>query len=296
MQKWRAWALATRPKTLTASIIPVVAGTALAYSTGAPIDWTIPVLALLVAFCIQIATNLINDALDFKKGADTAERLGPTRVTQSGLLSSEQVLAAGITLLVLALIFGLPLIFFGGVSIGVLLVVSLICAYIYTGGPFPLAYYGFGDLFVLLFFGLASTTAVFYLQTGFINLLPLLAGLQIGCLATVLIAINNLRDYQGDAKANKRTLAVRFGKRFSRYEITLLLLIPFILSLLWLALGYLSAALLPLLTFPIAIYLAYRISTTEPGKIYNKFLAVAALLHLSFGLLLTVGFLLTRIP
>lgn len=288
----KTWLLASRPKTLTASIIPVIVGTALADAVLLDMNWTIAFFALLCAMLIHVATNLINDALDFKKGADTKTRIGPTRVTQSGLLPMSYVYWAGIGCLGLAFIFGIPLMIKGGFPIALLLIVSIACAYLYTGGPFPLAYHGLGDLFVLLFFGLGAVVGVYYLQTMFVDDRAILAGVQIGMLATVLIAINNLRDRTEDAKANKRTLAVRFGVTFMRYEITLFTFVPFLLNMVWLKFGYLLAGMLPWLALPLAIKVVTGILKLEPGALYNRFFAQAALLHLLFGLLLSLGFML----
>lgn len=278
--------MAARPKTLTAALIPVMAGTALAEN----FHWHITLFAFLAAIFIQIGTNLINDALDFKKGADTSERLGPQRVTQSGLLSAQQVLAAGTLSFLAAWFFGMPLMIQGGWPIVFLLAISILCGYLYTGGPMPLAYHGLGELFVLMFFGLLGTVAVYYLQTGSVNIESIVAGTQIGLLATLLIAINNFRDYRGDAKANKRTLAVRFGKSFARYEIATLALLPFFLNLIWFGMGLHAAAILPWITFPLAILIVCKVWTTEPGRIYNQYLGFSALLHLVFGVLLSIGF------
>lgn len=287
--KTQAWILATRPKTLTASLVPVLVGTLLARDAVTQIDWGIALFALLAAFCIQIATNFTNDALDFKKGADTEKRLGPMRVTQSGLLPMQQVLWVGFAAFGAALLFGIPLMIQGGWPIVLLLVISVLFSYLYTGGPYPLAYYGLGDLFVLLFYGLASTTAVYYLQTGTVEMIALLAGLQIGMLATVMIAINNLRDIEGDASVNKRTLAVRLGQKYAKWEITALIILPFLLNIGWLWMGYELAALLPLLTLPLAVKLTRSVLQTAPSRLYNTFLAWAALLHLAFGLLLAIS-------
>jgi 1,4-dihydroxy-2-naphthoate octaprenyltransferase len=151
------WLLAARPKTLTASLSPVIVGTGLAYGfSPAPARPWLAVVALLSATCIQIATNLVNDAADFEKGADTAERLGPTRVTQSGLLHGRHVMAAAGAFFLLAAMFGLPLIVAGGTPILVIGVLSIAAGYAYTAGPFPLAYLGLGEVFVILFFGVAA--------------------------------------------------------------------------------------------------------------------------------------------
>lgn len=293
MTPGQAWLLATRPKTLTAAVIPVIVGTTLATTVEQDIQWSIAFFALLCAICIQIGTNFINDALDFKKGADTATRVGPLRATQSGILKMKNVYNAGLEAFGLALLFGIPLIIQGGFPIVFLLIISVICGYLYTGGPAPLAYHGLGDLFVLVFFGIVSTSAVFFLQTQYVDDKAILAGTQIGLLATVLIAINNLRDRQEDSKVNKRTLAVRFGVTFARYEIAICVLLPFLLNMLWFRLGYVLPAMFPWLALPLAIRIVCYIWQMEPGPIYNRYLAQAAVLHLLFGLCLSLGFLLT---
>jgi 1,4-dihydroxy-2-naphthoate octaprenyltransferase len=287
--RWQAWILATRPKTLTAAIVPIFVGTFLARHEVGAINWLIVFSCLFSALFIQIGTNFINDALDFKKGADTEEREGPKRATQQGWLSETQVLLSGFFSFFLSLLFGIPLIIQGGFPFFFLLLISCSLGYLYTGGRVPLAYVGLGDIFVFLFFGLVATTAAYYLQTTRINLASILAGIQIGSLSTVLIAINNLRDIAGDAKVDKRTLAVRFGKTFARFEISLLILFPFFLIPFWGMLGFPVFSFLLWGAFPIACLIVYKIWKEEPGKIYNRFLGLAALLHLLFGMLLVIG-------
>lgn len=287
--KLKTWFLATRPKTLTASFVPVLVGTALAYSAGSPLKISLTGFALLSAFLIQIGTNLVNDAIDFKKGADTAERIGPLRVTQSGLLSPRRVLAGAFLCLALAMLSAIPLVIAGGWPIVIVGCVSLFFAYGYTGGPIPLAYLGLGDLFVLIFFGLVAVSGVYFLQSGRMDANALVAGVQIGFLATVLIAINNLRDLEGDVRVGKRTLAVRWGLNFARMEIAFLCLAPFFINLYWLRDKFKWAALLPLLALPLAVKLSLAIFRTAPGPVYNEFLARAAGLHLVFGLLWSIG-------
>ncbi|MFQ5729144.1 MAG: 1,4-dihydroxy-2-naphthoate octaprenyltransferase [Waddliaceae bacterium] len=275
---WIYWLLATRPKTLTAAFIPIFAATMLARADTQVVDWGISLYALLVAVFLQIGTNLVNDALDFKNGGDTAARLGPVRVTQSKLLAMEEVLAGGMMCFAVAVLFGIPLIFKGGWSIAVILSLSVLCGYLYTGGPKPLAYLGLGDFFVLIFFGFVSTVAVYYLQTGFIGPASFLAAAQIGLLATALIA------------SNKRTLPVRFGKRFGRLEITALILLPFVFNLFWFQYGYFFAGLLPWAALPLGTMVITGVWKIEPSRTYNQFLGLTALLHLAFGVLLSVGF------
>jgi len=286
----KPWILATRPRTLGAAVIPVAAGAALAFSEGA-LDVMITALAMLCAVFIQIATNYFNDAIDHAKGADTAERLGPARATNSGWLSRRTMMFGGAACLILAMIFAVPLLLRGGWPILVLGVVSLLLAYAYTGGPFPLAYLGLGEIFVVLFFGIAAVAGTFYLNTLTIALSALLAGLQIGLHASVLLAVNNLRDLDGDRVAGKRTLAVRFGLAFARRETASLALAPLFLGVLWMPLGYIWAFLLPLTTLPLAWWLARICLLASPDRTVNQLLAQAAALHLIFGLLLTLGFL-----
>ncbi len=289
---FKIWLLAIRPKTLTAAFVPVVVGSVLIYTSSHQVNWWLSIFALLGALFIQVGTNLINDALDFKKGADTEARLGPTRVTQAGLIPHEKVFLAGLICFGVAMALGLPLVMAGGWLILVVGLVSLICGYAYTAGPYPLAYKGLGELFVILFFGIVAVAGTFYLHAGTFSLGVLIAGLQIGSLSTVLIAINNLRDRDGDLRAHKMTLAVRYGKTFARTEISLLLLVPFLLNLFWVASGYVVAAIFSSTLIPMAFRLAKKIWQIEPSEEYNILLGQAAKLHLGFGLLFAFGILL----
>lgn len=292
--QFKPWLLAVRPKTLTASLIPVLVATMLALAERGYINWTLSICALLTAFFIQVGTNLTNDAIDFKRGADTSARLGPLRVTQSGMLSLEEVMVGGIICFAAAIVFGIPLIYQGGLPIIFALMLSIIFSYLYTGGPVPLAYYGLGDIFVMIFYGLVAAISVFFVLTGSVSSSIILAGTQIGLLATAILAINNSRDIKEDEAANKRTLAVRFGLNFARIEITMLIFLPFLLSVFWINEKYWLAAILPLAAFPAGSFVVKGIWTHDPGKIYNKFLEFSALTHLLFGVLLALSFLITR--
>jgi 1,4-dihydroxy-2-naphthoate polyprenyltransferase len=286
---WRAWVLALRPKTLTAALVPVVAATALVKFEGHAVLWWISIFALLSATFIQIGTNLVNDALDFKKGADTEKRIGPQRVTQSGLLTHKQVMIGGMFCFVVAGLLGVPLVIQGGWPIVGIGLVSLFLGYAYTGGPFPLAYKGLGDLFVILFFGIIAVMGTHYLHTHTWSVSALVAGVQIGCLATVLIAINNMRDAPQDALVGKKTLAVRFGLTFARIEIMLLILIPYFLGYYWVYRNAFWVTVFPVVAFPLARRIVSGVNQNSPGPIYNRYLALAAGLHLSFGLLMSVA-------
>ncbi len=290
------WILASRPKTLTAGSTPIFVATTIAISilrsSGEKVTWSFSLFALIASIFIQIGTNLINDALDFKKGADNEKRIGPKRVTQSGLLSPRQVMIGGFLSFLIAALVSLPLIVQGGFPIFAIGVVSITCGYLYTGGPYPFAYVGLGELFVILFFGIVPVIGVFYLQTGFFGLKPLIAGLQMGLLATVLISINNFRDYLGDKEVGKITLAVRFGKKFARYEIIFLFLTAYLLNIFWYCNGNIWAAVLPLFTLPIAIIVVKGIIFNDPSPLFNKYLGISALTQILFGLLMCIGFIL----
>lgn len=284
------WIIAARPKTLTAAVIPVVCASALCVSEGKPWNFWITFFAICSASCIQIATNFINDLLDYKKGSDTSERVGPIRVTQAGLISPYRLVLGIWTVLFLAVAFGAPLVWVGGLPILIIGLVSLLFAYAYTGGPLPLAYLGLGEIFVVVFFGIISVCGVYYLHTREMAASSAVLGLQLGSLATVLLAINNLRDMKGDAKAGKKTLAVRFGERFAKAEIILFALLPIVLGLWWFKAAWLAFLLpLPSLLIAFKLFKLLRVNTSESLILA---LPIASLYYLLFGAFITVGFIL----
>ncbi len=285
----KAWILAFRPKTLMAAVVPITVGSFLPGQPFSEMDWKIYFSALITAVSLTIGTNLVNDALDFKKGMDTDQRVGPIRVTQTGLLSMQAVLATGVAALLFALLFAAPLILKGGIGFLFITLVAILSGYLYTGGPYPLAYKGLGELFVFVFYGFAATCCPYYLQKGSLDLSAIVGSLQMGSLASVLLAINNLRDIKEDTLTGKRTLTVYFGESFGRAEVSLFLLSPFILNLYWLFQGRLLAFFLPLTTIFMAVNIIRCIYKTPPGKIYNRYLGEAALLMTLFGLLLLLG-------
>lgn len=286
----KALLLASRPKTLPAAVAPVVAGCALAWRLTGMFSWPLALCTLLSAAAIQIATNYFNDAVDAVKGADTAARLGPLRATAGGLMTPWAMLTAGVGAALAAVLFSLPMVAARGWPIVAIGLVSLFFTYGYTGGPAPLAYRGLGEVFVLLFFGFVAVTGTVFVQTG--QWLPeaLLPGFQAGMLSTVLIAINNLRDVEEDARSNKRTLAVRGGVRFARAEILALCLGPHLAGLAWLARENDRALFLwPLAALPAGAWVAVKVLTTPPSRLYNKYLAVSALHLLLWTLLFTLA-------
>ena len=292
----KSWWLAFRPKTLTAAVVPILVGTSLVYFSGHEVQWWVSLCALAACLCIQIATNLMNDAIDFQKGADTHERVGPQRVSQSGLIQPRTVMLVAILFLFFAFLFGIPLVIQGGWPIVAIGSVSLFLAYSYTGGPFPLAYLGLGDLFVVLFFGVIAVMGLYYLHTLIWSTDAFVAGLQVGFLATVLIAVNNFRDVKQDVIANKKTLAVRFGPSFVRFEIIALIICAFLLNFYWFIFGQsLLAAGLPFLVFPLALVIFKKVTRLEPSQEMNKVLAQSAALHIGFGAFLSLGLILTVI-
>lgn len=287
----RSWLLAARPKTLTAAVIPVVLGTALAWSHGRRVLWVYALLALAGALLIQIATNLINDAIDFEKGTDTAERVGPKRVTASGLIRPRHVKMAGLACFGGAALAGVPLLIRGGWPLLVIGLASIAAGYVYTGGPYPLAYNGLGEIFVMVFFGLVAVGGTYYLQWLDYGASAAVAGIAAGSLANVLLAVNNLRDAEGDARTGKRTLAVRLGPRFAEWEIAFFAFLPLLLGFYWWAAGARIAALLPLLLAPLGASIV-RSARRDRGAALNATLAKSAALQAGYGLLFTIGLIL----
>jgi len=216
-----AWVLASRPRTLTAAAAPVLLGTGLAAGEGS-FSFLPALAALLGALLIQVGTNLANDYFDHRRGGDTEDRVGPLRVTQAGLIPPKTVRNATYLVLGLAFLPGAFLVWVGGWPIAVIGLVSLLCAVGYTGGPFPLAYHGLGDLFVFLFFGLVAVGGTFWVQAFSFGPEVLLAGAGMGAMSTAILVVNNLRDLETDARAGKHTLAVWLGHAGTRFELLFL--------------------------------------------------------------------------
>ncbi|MEI7973614.1 MAG: 1,4-dihydroxy-2-naphthoate polyprenyltransferase [Bdellovibrio sp.] len=279
----RVWFWAIRPKTLTASVAPVLVASGWALAQHSFQFW-ISLLALLSSIFIQIGTNLVNDAQDFKKGADRQDRLGPVRVSAAGLAPSSWVMRGAFICFFLSVLMGLPLVWVGGWPIVVVGLFSLLFGYLYTGGPYPLAYWGLGDLFVFLFFGWVAVGGVVYLQTGQVDFPAIILGSQVGLLGCVLISINNLRDELQDRLAQKRTLVVLLGRRWNLALLWVYLVGPFLLQVFWKDLGYFW---LPLLLFPLAVWVGWKVRSQSPSSVYNSYLARGALLQLCFSLLLS---------
>lgn len=275
--------LAARPKTLPAAIVPVWAGCVLAWKITGSFHLALALATLIGAIAIQIATNFFNDAIDHAKGADTEKRLGPKRVTASGLMSRKAVLGWAVGFLAIATVCGLILFQARGWPIIAIGLPSLFLAYGYTGGPFPLAYRGLGEIFVILFFGFIAVCGTVFVQTGAWRPEAFLLGGQIGLLSAVLISINNLRDHEEDASTGKRTLAVRCGPKFAAMFIWLELKLAIFTGLGWFyfQFPYLAIAGVPVLLLGVRIL--WGILTTQPGPSYNRYLAFAGVQLIAFA-------------
>ncbi len=282
------WTLAIRPRTLPAALAPVAVGSAVAQAEAA--FRLLPALAALTgALLLQIAVNLANDYFDYKSGVDTAARLGPVRVTQSGLIAPPTVRNAMLATLFAAGLVGCYLVVEGGWPIVLIGVASVAGALGYSGGPFPLASRGLGDLCVFIFFGPVAVIGTHYVQARSFSGSALIMSLAPGFLITAILVVNNLRDIDTDRAAGKHTLAVLGGPSFARREYALLLLLAYLVPPGAYLIGLASIwILLPLASLPLALG-AVRLIFTTSGRDLNDGLGRTALLALIFSLLLAAG-------
>lgn len=284
----RAWLRALRLRTLGASVVPVLAGTALAWERGA-LHPAVALATLGAALLVQLGTNLANDYYDHLKGVDRADRLGPTRVTGT-LLAPGRVRAAMLLTLAGAAALGLYLVWVGGWPILAVGAAALVCALAYAGGPKPLGHLGLGDLFVFVFFGPVAVAGTYFLQAQAWPAEAWLLGVPLGALGAAILVVNNVRDIPTDARAGKRTLAVRLGARASWGEVALLLALAYAMpSALWLGLGQGPGVLLPLFSLPFAAWLWRGCWCSPGGQALNAMLARTAGLHALYGALLAAG-------
>ena len=280
--------LAARPATLTAAFAPVAVGTACAWQAGG-FRLDAALAALVGAFLIQVATNFANDMYDFQKGADDEQRLGPVRAAQAGLLTVGQLRRGIFVAFGLAIVVGVYLTWVAGPVVVVIGLSSIAAGLAYTGGPFPLAYNGLGDVFVMLFFGFVAVCGTAFVQMLAVPNAAWLASVPIGALATAILAVNNVRDFEGDARAGKRTVVVRFGRRAGVREYVFLLVLSYATPPLMMALGWVSAwVLLPELTVPWGVRLARSVAR-DRGPVLNETLAGTAKLLSLFGILFAIG-------
>jgi 1,4-dihydroxy-2-naphthoate polyprenyltransferase len=287
---WHVWIEAARPRTLPAAVAPVLVGSALALHDGR-FDVRAALLCLAFALMVQIGTNFANDYYDYIRGADTAARVGPRRAVAAGLIRPATMKRAMGGMLGAAFAVGLALIAWGGPWLLLVGVASIACAIAYTGGPWPLAYHGLGDLFVFVFFGIVAVSVTYFVQAGRFTTDIFLAAIPVGLLATNILLVNNYRDLETDAAAKKRTLVVRFGRGAARTQFAVALALSLAMPLVFVVRGYPRWSLLPLALAPIAWMHVQRLrGATLPGELIallgdtGKLLALYAILF-SAGLI-----------
>ena len=291
MANLQIWFEATRPKTLPAAICPVMVGSSMAYHDGL-FNWIPSLICLSFALLIQIGTNFANDYLDGVKGTDTEARIGPLRAVASGSVQPLAMRRAALTVLALAFILGLSLIFYGGWWMLLVGTSSVICAWLYTGGPYPLAYNGLGDLFVILFFGLIAVACTYFVQALQITVDAFLLGLASGLVINNILVVNNYRDLEEDILASKRTLVVMMGRRFAQLQYlgstvlaaTILLVLAWKQHAFWLGL-----AGVPLSYGVVIGARLHRLTTAEE---FLGVLKASGMIVAAFGILVSVGLLL----
>jgi 1,4-dihydroxy-2-naphthoate octaprenyltransferase len=278
-----AWIAAARLRTLPAAVVPVAVGTACAR----PVAWGPALAALGGALAIQIGTNFANDVFDAERGADGPDRIGPTRAVAAGLISAVAMKRAMLLAFACACAFGAYLVWIAGWPIALAGAVSIAAGIAYTGGPWPLGYHGLGDACVLAFFGFVAVCGTTYVQTGAVPALAVAAAVPVGALATAILVVNNLRDRVGDARAGKRTLAVRLGRRGAIVEYVALVVLAYAVPL---ALSYGSPwRALPVLSAPLAVRRVRELARAATGPEYNDTLAATARLLLVHGALFAIG-------
>jgi 1,4-dihydroxy-2-naphthoate octaprenyltransferase len=284
----RAWLLAARLPTLPVAVAPVLVGTSVAAVSGS-VRWPAALAALVGALFIQIGTNFANDVFDYEKGADDERRLGPPRAVQSGLISPREMRGGMLLAFAIAIASGAYLTWIAGPIILAIGFASILSGIAYTAGPYPLGYNGLGDPFVFVFFGLVAVGGTSYVTTGTISELAWLAAIPVGALATCVLVVNNVRDRETDVLAKKRTLVVRFGRKFGEIEYAALILISFAIPVLLVLRGAPLPVLLAVLPLPMGIRLWRQLSKLS-GTALNPILAGSAKLLLLESALLAVGF------
>ena len=293
MSFWKAWLLAARPRTLAASIVPVLVGGALAFARGR-FDLLLCAATLAVALLLQIGSNFANDVFDFLKGADVARR-GPTRVTQSGLLSPHQMLVSTGAIFALAAVLGLYLVLSAGWPLVIAGGLAILSALAYTGGPWPLGYHGLGDVFVFIFFGLVGVAGSYYVQAHELTPQALVAAIPVGLLITNILVVNNLRDIESDRAAHKRTLAVRMGVSATRSQFTLFVYAAYIVPPLMAIAGLAGDWFwLPWLSVPLALKLVREAQSASEGPQFPGLLVHTVRLNLVYGVLFALSFVLSK--
>ena len=285
--------IAIRPKTLSASIAPVLVGSSIAFNSS-HFNMQIFFLTFFSAIFIQIGTNFANDVYDFINGADNDERIGPTRAVQANLISIRAMKYLTIISFSLSVICGLPLVIQGGYPILLVGILSIISGYAYTGGPYPLGYNGWGDIFVFIFFGPIAVCGTFFLQLGYVSVESIISGIIMGCLSVTLLCINNIRDVETDRNVGKRTIAVRFGVMFVKILFISLFLISYLLlAYLSFNLSYLNTNvffLLLIITVPLCIKLNFDVFKLKLHSL-NRLLSNVSVFIIIFSLLFILSIL-----
>ena len=285
--------MAARPRTLPAAVAPVLVGTALGAERAdfRPLAF---VAALVGSILIQVGTNLSNDYSDARRGADTEDRLGPVRVTAGGLVPPRQVLVATWVTFALAVLVGLYLVYVAGWELLLVGIASILAGVLYTGGPRPYGYEGLGEVFVFAFFGVVAVVGSYFVQTEELAWEAFALAVPVGMLAASILMVNNIRDRETDARAGKRTLAVRLGPQNARAIYALMVFGAYVLlPITWIGEGLDIWVLLPILTLPLAVRLTALVSERTDGPSLNAALAQTGMLQLAFCVLLSVGILLS---
>ena len=287
-----AWMLAIRPRTLPAAAAGVLMGAAMAWRDGY-FRLDAVVICLFTALLLQIGSNLANDVFDFERGTDTAERLGPTRVTQAGILTPKQVKTGMVVVFGLSAILGLYLAWLGGWVIIIMGVAAIVSAIAYTGGPFPIGYHGLGDIFVFIFFGLASVAGTYYIQAGTVTPAVWWMTIPPGLIITAILVVNNLRDIDNDRKGHKYTMAVKLGERGTKIQYIICMAVAYLVLIPTALVGLIPWwTLLAWLSLPIA-YQATSVVLTQKGRPLNMALAKTGQTALVFSLLFWAGLMLS---
>lgn len=287
------WILAIRPKTLFASLAPVILGLAVAFVEMQSLNVLIAVLTALCALCLQMASNLANDYLDALRGVDNDKRLGPVRVTSTGLIPLTTMKNALALMLFIAFMLGIYLMYVGGPFIIAIGLFSLYFAYGYTGGPFPLSYNGLGEVAAFLFFGVVAVVGTNFLQTHTFSKLALILGMGPGFISACILAVNNLRDIESDRDTNKHTLAVRFGENFQR-KLCITTIVLSILVCLYVMIAYNYKLLGPVLILPLLFHKTWLQILYHPiNSKLNNALARTAQYNLLYCLFISIGIVLS---
>lgn len=282
------WVASSRPKTLVASLIPVAVAAVLAVSEKL-LDLSLAIRCFFIACFVQIAANLFNDYCDYKKGSDTEKRLGPKRALHTGALKSEEVFVGAIACILIALALAIPIFMLRGWWLSPIAIVCVLMAYLYTGGPYALAYLGLGELFVMIFFGWIATFFSYYAITGKFSMAAFVAGTQIGCLSMSLITINNIRDENEDRQSRKNTLVVKYGRNFGFALLSAEFLFPQVLQFYWMPKRFF---LFPIITLPLAFTIVRSMWAETMSERSNRFLAFSSLHALLFTICWSLAILL----